>query len=117
MAWSSGAIAKVALDGEVNDDDDDEGYTVELAIPWSAFAAGATPAKPPNAGATWRMNFFVMDTREKGQRAVGWSPPLVGDFHTLERFGRVVFPQAAAAAPMTAQPSVSAEPSATPTGK
>lgn len=95
VAWSSAARAGVAVQGEVNDDEDDEGYTVELAIPWRAFAAGATPAAPPTAGATWRMNFFVMDAREKGQRAVGWSPPLVGDFHTLERFGRVVFPQAA----------------------
>ena len=45
------------------------------------------------------MNFFVMDALEKGQRAVGWSPPLIGDFHTLDRFGRVVFPQAAAPSP------------------
>jgi hypothetical protein len=45
------------------------------------------------------MNFFVMDALEKGQRAVGWSPPLIGDFHTLDRFGRVVFPQAASGAP------------------
>jgi hypothetical protein len=97
MAWSSAATAKVAVDGKVNDEDDDAGYTVELAIPWSAFAAGATPAQPPAAGATWRMNFFVMDAREKGQRAVGWSPPMIGDFHTLDRFGRVVFSQAAAA--------------------
>ncbi|MFI5308031.1 MAG: carbohydrate-binding family 9-like protein [Polyangiales bacterium] len=96
MAWSSAAKAKVALQGKPNDDENDVGYTVELAIPWTAFAAGPTPAQPPAAGATWRMNFFVMDTRREGQRAVGWSPPLIGDFHTLERFGRVVFPQAAA---------------------
>ena len=112
LAWSSNPVAKVALDGKVNDDDEDRGYTVELAIPWSAFAAGGTPASPPDAGATWRMNFFVMDAREKGQRAVGWSPPLVGDFHTLGRFGRVVFPQAAAAAAATAAP-ISTPPAAT----
>ena len=116
MGWSSTANAKVELDGKVNDDGDDEGYTVELAIPWSAFAAGATPATPPAAGATWRMNFFVMDSREKGQRAVGWSPPLIGDFHTLDRYGRVVFPQAASAAADTAQQPVSA-PAATSSGE
>jgi hypothetical protein len=51
------------------------------------------------------MNFFVMDATKDGQRAVGWSAPLIGDFHTLERFGRVIFPQpamAAAAAPAPA---------------
>jgi hypothetical protein len=102
VAWSSAAIAKVVAHGKVNDDKGDDGYTVELGIPWSAFAKGPSPASPPNAGATWRMNFFVMDAIKDGQRAVGWSPPLVGDFHTLERFGRVIFPQPAmlaAAAP------------------
>ena len=45
------------------------------------------------------MNFFVMDTRKQGQRAVAWSAPLVGDFHTLARFGRVVFPVSATFVP------------------
>jgi hypothetical protein len=106
MAWSSAAEAKVALRGKPNDDAADQGYDVELAIPWSAFAAGSTPASPPAAGAVWRMNFFVMDALPNGQRAVGWSPPMIGDFHTLDRFGRVVFPQAALldAAPPQATP-------------
>jgi hypothetical protein len=96
VAWSSASEAKVITRGKPNDDQDDQGYNVELAIPWQAFAKGPTPASPPGAGATWRMNFFVMDARRDGQRAVAWSPPLIGDFHTLDRFGRVVFPQAAA---------------------
>jgi len=98
MAWSSALKAKVALQGKPNDDEADVGYAVEMAIPWTAFAAGPTPAQPPAAGSTWRMNFFVMDARREGQRAVGWSAPLIGDFHTLDRFGRVVFPEAAASA-------------------
>jgi hypothetical protein len=99
VAWSSNIDAKVLARGKFNDDRNDEGYAVEAAIPWSAFAAGPTPAEPPAAGAEWRMNFFVMDAMTSGQRAVGWSPPMVGDFHTLNRFGRVVFPQAAGEAP------------------
>ena len=89
--WNSNLRAGVSRRGTPNDDDEDQGYTVEAAIPWAAFAAGEPPAQKPEAGATWRMNFFVMDSREEGQRAVGWSPPRVGDFHTLNRFGRVVF--------------------------
>lgn len=95
MGWDSQTTAKVALDGKPNDDDEDKGYVVEMAVPWSAFAAGPKPAAPPAAGETIAMNFFVMDAREHGQRAVGWSAPLIGDFHTLDRFGRVVFPLAA----------------------
>ena len=97
MGWSSLTRVKLTLDGKPNDGEADEGYVAELAIPWSAFNAGGTPSDPPNAGEQWHMNFFVMDERERGQRAVGWSPPMVGDFHTLNRFGRVVFPQAAVA--------------------
>jgi hypothetical protein len=93
--WDSKVEAKVSLDGDSTLDDDkpDHGYTVEFAVPWSAFATGEPPATRPSAGTTWRMNFFVMDARPNGQRAVGWSPPRIGDFHTLDKFGRVVFPE------------------------
>jgi hypothetical protein len=89
--WDSQVRAAVSLRGTLDDAAADSGYTVELAVPFSAFAAGDTPAPPPQPGASWRVNFFVMDAREQGQRAVAWSPPRVGDFHTLERFGRLLF--------------------------
>ena len=95
VGWNSGLKAGVDVRGSLDDDELDTGYTVEIAIPWSAVAAGTKPAVPPAAGAQWRMNLFVMDARETGQRAAGWSPPLVGDFHILERFGVVTFPEAA----------------------
>ncbi|MET0388707.1 MAG: carbohydrate-binding family 9-like protein [Polyangiales bacterium] len=91
--WSSQVSAKVQLDGTLDDDRPDTGYKVELRVPWTAFATGEPPAQRPGAGATWRINFFVMDARQQGQRAVGWSPPKIGDFHTLDKFGRVVFPE------------------------
>jgi hypothetical protein len=97
--WSSQVKAGVVLQGKLDDEKPDVGYTVELRVPWSAFATGETPAKPAGPGDTWRINFFVMDSREKGQRAVGWSAPMVGDFHTLAKFGRVVFPEQGEAAP------------------
>jgi hypothetical protein len=89
--WSSQVEAKVDLQGTLDDATSDTGYSVELRVPWAAFATGEPPAAPPTAGAEWPINFFVMDAREQAQRAVGWSPPLVGDFHTLGKFGRVVF--------------------------
>jgi hypothetical protein len=89
--WDSQVEARAFTQGKPNDDAEDRGYVVELAVPFSAFATGDPPAAPPRAGTSWRINFFVMDARQHGQRAVGWSPPRVGDFHTLERFGRVEF--------------------------
>ncbi|MES1206303.1 MAG: hypothetical protein ABUS79_10240, partial [Pseudomonadota bacterium] len=66
---------------------------------------------PPGLGDTWRMNMFRMDVPQgKPQQAVGWSPPLVGDFHALDRFGDLVFGDekgnlSAVAAPVPAVPA------------
>jgi hypothetical protein len=85
-----------------NPADRDEGYVVELAIPWSEISAGAAHT-PPAVGDSWRMNFFVMDkTRDGAQRAAGWSAPLAGSFHTMARFGRVTFLATAPAQPAVA---------------
>jgi hypothetical protein len=48
---------------------------------------------PPALGDKWRLNMFRMDYPKdaKSQTALGWSPPLVGDFHKLDRFGEIVF--------------------------
>jgi len=91
LEWDSGMEASVAVDGSLDDGDGDRGYTVELAIPWTAFATGEPPAARPEAGSEWRANLYVMDRRERGQRAAAWSPPRVGDFHVPARFGRLLF--------------------------
>lgn len=104
--WDSSLRSAVEVRGDVDeDDDDDEGYTVEMAIPWAAFDAGPSPATRPNAGDTWRLNFYVMDARDGGQRANGWSPPRVRDFHVPARFGRVRFVDPTAQAPTPAAPT------------
>ena len=104
--WNAEIRSAVKLRGTLDDDEADEGYTVEMAIPWEAFATGNPPASRPNPGEVWRGNFYVMDAREEEgqQRAAGWSPPRVGDFHVPSRFGQLRFvdPSAAAAAPAAA---------------
>ena len=84
--WSSHLEARVVTHGEVNDDEGDDGYVVELRIPWSAFDVPA-----PHPRDTWRVALYALDTRESGPWASGWSPPLEGDFHVPARFGRVTF--------------------------
>lgn len=98
VAWSSGATAKVTLDGTLDDDAPDRGYVVEIALPWTAFATGGAPT-PPKGSDVWRVNFFVLDATASEQRAVAWSPPMVGDFHTPARFGRLAFPRPAVSPP------------------
>jgi Carbohydrate family 9 binding domain-like len=87
----------VVVDGTLNKHDDkDKGWTVELAIPLEDVKGLDTKAElprlPPRPGDVWRINMFRMDQPEgKPQQASGWSPPLVGDFHALDRFGELVF--------------------------
>lgn len=92
MDWNADIEAAAHVEGTANDGDADEGYSVEIAIPWSAFAVGEPPAAAPSANQAWRLNFYVMDKRQgDGMRSVGWSPTLTNDFHLPTRFGRVIF--------------------------
>jgi len=84
--WDSHAKVGVQVRGHVNDDRADQGYAVEMALPWSAFAlADARPWDVP-----LRANMFILDAlAQGGQRACGWSPPLLPDFHVTSRFGHI----------------------------
>ncbi len=106
--WNAQIETRVVTRGTANDDADDQGYAVEVRIPWSSFQFGTSPAMgTPPSGSTWRMNFYVMDTRRGGgQRAVAWSPPLEGDFHVPARFGRVRMSAPRVEAPVVAPSTV-----------
>ena len=102
-AWESGMETAVQVHGTLNQrDDDDQGWDAELRIPLSAVKGKleAMRGVPPAPGTVWRANFFRFDF-PKGRQAVasGWSPPLVGDFHALNRFGQLVFADAQGAVP------------------
>jgi len=63
----------------------------------------STLTLPPALGAVWRINMFRMDVPSgKPQQAAGWSPPMVGDFHALDRFGELVFGDAQGEVPAAA---------------
>jgi len=84
MDWSSGLKQAISIDKG-------KGYTVELAIPWTAFAkAREGVSSPPKVGDTWHVNFYSF---KDGQRqALAWSPIMgQGNFHKSIRFGRIVF--------------------------
>jgi hypothetical protein len=98
-AWDSGIRAAVSVEGTLNDrDDEDKAWVAEIAIPLvdvNGMLSKDDPgfvSVPPAVGDKWRINLFRMDApKGKPQTASGWSPPLVGDFHKLDRFGTIVF--------------------------
>ncbi len=84
--WSANLQSAVELHGTLDDAREDEGYVVELAIPWASFRRAKR--KPPTPQDTWRMNFYVMQNNS----GAAWSPILgQGNFHKASRFGRVRF--------------------------
>jgi len=93
LEYTSGLEPHVHARGTVNDDANDDGYVVEMRIPWRALAVGPHPVTgPPAAGDTWHVAVYALDTREGGVFVPSaWSPPLEGDFHVPARFGRVTF--------------------------
>jgi len=58
-AWEiAGLQSAVALEGTLNNPGDrDEGWSVELALPWTVLAQAARRPAPPRAGDAWRLNF------------------------------------------------------------
>lgn len=89
--------------------DRDQGWTVEIAMPWRALQEAAPGRKPPAPGAQWRVNFSrvewqvgVRDGRyvKRAEPATTkplpednwvWSPQGVVDMHMPERWGYVQF--------------------------
>jgi hypothetical protein len=105
--WTSNVKHAVKVDGTLNKrDDQDTGWTVELALPL-ADANGLAKngvRVPPALGDTWRLNLVRFDApRGRDQIAVAWSPPMKRDLHALDRFGQLVFVDANGFAPLTAR--------------
>jgi hypothetical protein len=93
--WNSKLKAAVKVEGTLNKrDDQDKSWTVEIALPLADVNGLDKPGVkiPPVVGDMWRMNMFRLDApKDKPQIATGWSAPMVGDFHKLDRFGQIVF--------------------------
>jgi len=100
-AWNmKGFKTAVFVDGTVNQRNDvDKSWTVEMAIPLAEVPGAKLPIKH---GATWRANLFRFDwpKGQKRQSAASFSPPIVPDFHALDKFGRIRFLAPAARKPL-----------------
>lgn len=91
-----------------NPHDKDEGWSVEIAIPWKVLGEHAHLASPPDEGDQWRVGFSHVDwlvTVQDGKtvKIPGkpefnwiWSAQGVIDMHRPERWGYVQFTRLAA---------------------
>ena len=94
----------VHLDGTLNVvTDTDRGWSVELAVPWSALGELARRTSPPADGDQWRVNFsrvqWALEVANGAYRKVPkrpennwvWSPQHVVNMHRPETWGYVQF--------------------------
>jgi hypothetical protein len=119
-----GLRTAVSVQGTINNPSDrDQGWSVELAMPWSSLKECAQQGAPPSPGDYWRMNFSRVEWRTRVENgrylkeinpATGrpfpednwiWSPQGVINMHYPEMWGFVQFsarPPASAVEPFAA---------------
>lgn len=109
-AWDiTGLKTAVHIRGTLNQPGDkDDGWSVEIAMPWKILAEAAPGARAPRAGEQWRVNFsrvqwqldvrngrYVTRTNERGELLPEnnwvWSPQGAVAMHMPERWGYVQF--------------------------
>ncbi len=99
-----GLKTAVSVRGTLNDPTDiDEGWSVEIAIPWSVLKRQANRPAPPRPGDQWRVNYsrvewrhMVVDGKYKKVPKMRednwtWSPQGIIDMHRPEMWGFVQF--------------------------
>lgn len=92
-AWNAAGVeVAITVQGTLNDSTDvDQGWTAEIAIPFSDIAPYA-PHLPPLPGDAWRLNLYRINDQSNRQYSL-WSPTLTPkpQFHAPERFGIIRF--------------------------
>ncbi len=98
LDWTAeGWKTAVHVDGTINDDSDqDKGWTVEMAIPWSALKELAPEAVPPKNGTRWSVELARVNTvpgAAEGENRGHWVWSPIGEinFHRPDKWGVVEF--------------------------
>ena len=91
-SYGAGQDVGTTINGTLNDPQPDRGWTSEWRVPFARIRGASGAPKP---GDEWRMNAFRIERYRDGERSraeySAWSPPGVGDFHYVKRFGRMRF--------------------------
>lgn len=104
-AWDiRGLEVGLHVDGTLNDPTDiDEGWTVEMALPWAVLVEAAPESRLPRPGEQWRLNFsrshWSLDVVDGAYRKTpdtpadwsAWSPQGEINIHRPECWGFVQF--------------------------
>ena len=96
-SWTSGMITAVTMRGTADKGGDtDQGWDVEIAIPWLAVKGREDTmpiSTPPKVGDRWKLNVVRVDkkTGDKDPTASSWNRITYSDFHALDRMLTVVF--------------------------
>jgi len=90
-AWNGAWNRAASVHGTINDASDrDEGWSAELAIPWSELCAKTDLVCPARPGLTLRLNAFRFERVErKRAQASALSPTLATDFHAWDNAARL----------------------------
>ncbi len=104
MAWDiAGLKSAVHIWGTLNNPlDEDEGWTVEIALPWAVLKECAHRLVPPRPGNQWRVNFSRVQwevgeggrsgkSADSRSQTWSWSPQGANTMHHPERWGYVQF--------------------------
>ena len=88
-----GVKLAVAMKGTINNaKDQDQGWNLEVAIPWASFA-DLTDTPVPRSGDRWIANMNRWDGTEPNRRLSQWSDSgmVKPDPHYPDRFGKLLF--------------------------
>jgi hypothetical protein len=88
-----GLKTAVAVQGTLNDPSDkDKGWTVEIAIPWTAYAS-RLPVPTPKKGDTWRVNFSRVEWTpgQPNEDNWVWTPQGLINMHIPTHWGYLHF--------------------------
>ena len=88
-----GLKTAVAVEGTLNQPEDtDRGWTVEIAIPWTAYAS-RLPVPAPTPGTSWRVNFSRVEWTPGNPREDNWvwTPQGLINMHIPTHWGYLNF--------------------------
>jgi len=88
-SWNSARLKwAVQVDGTVDGQPGDKGWTCEIALPFEDVVTA--PNIPPKPGDRWRLNLYRGESKPS-RAGLAWSPTMRPDFHVPSMFGEVVF--------------------------